>query len=331
MGKRKKQRKNKKAPAPVVAFPVDPEPVITLPDAMEVVYIGDEESYLIAKKDLLGIPGVAPSPVQRPCNIWEADHVCELCAKPPLGLWDAQRRVPLLMEHDKHRSLGYIPLDDPAILECRHREDLEFIDKVRAQYDKILAGHAKEQYNVQAPIRVNPGVGSFHERLKRAIANDSRDVSPNPRTAPISEARPPHQNHRAEHHKSHPLWPLIYQRDGRDYWTCRRCETDFVHTSNVYYECAHDCGWIICTHCFEGVVQSSNPKTAPKPAPVLETHDEPTSDAGEDRSCVVCLERDRTHALVPCGHKLYCQICAETIKECATCRQPITHLLRIFE
>jgi hypothetical protein len=51
----------------------------------------------------------------------------------------------------------------------------------------------------------------------------------------------------------------------------------------------------------------------------------------EDRFCVVCLERERTHATIPCGHKHYCETCVAKLVECATCRKTITFNIRIFD
>ena len=43
----------------------------------------------------------------------------------------------------------------------------------------------------------------------------------------------------------------------------------------------------------------------------------PASDDGDDGSCVICMDCDRTTALVPCGHVLLCELCADKVL-CAT-------------
>jgi len=57
-----------------------------------------------------------------------------------------------------------------------------------------------------------------------------------------------------------------------------------------------------------------------------------TSDFYEDAGlCVVCMDKESTHALIPCGHKSYCPECANKLEMCALCRQTVTGNLRVFE
>ena len=46
--------------------------------------------------------------------------------------------------------------------------------------------------------------------------------------------------------------------------------------------------------------------------------------------CVVCLDRKRTFALSPCGHRAYCDKCVKLLKACAICRAPVQATLRVF-
>lgn len=48
--------------------------------------------------------------------------------------------------------------------------------------------------------------------------------------------------------------------------------------------------------------------------------------------CRICLENEKTHAYVPCGHLCVCRGCAKTyaIKKCIICRQKASHVIRIF-
>ena len=61
----------------------------------------------------------------------------------------------------------------------------------------------------------------------------------------------------------------------------------------------------------------------PKPA----TEPEPAKPATE---CVVCLEGDATHVLVPCGHHCLCAQCAKAQKQCPLCRAPVTQTVRLY-
>ena len=53
--------------------------------------------------------------------------------------------------------------------------------------------------------------------------------------------------------------------------------------------------------------------------------------------CVVCLERARSHVLLPCGHKCLCSNCVDTVlgtgadAVCPLCRTPIQKAQRVFD
>ena len=53
--------------------------------------------------------------------------------------------------------------------------------------------------------------------------------------------------------------------------------------------------------------------------------------------CVVCLERTRSHVLLPCGHKCLCSSCVDTVlgtgadAVCPLCRTPIQKAQRVFD
>lgn len=53
---------------------------------------------------------------------------------------------------------------------------------------------------------------------------------------------------------------------------------------------------------------------------------------GEEEECVICLDKPRTHAIVPCGHLAYCAECAKSLPaaECAVCKGTIDTLCRIY-
>ena len=57
--------------------------------------------------------------------------------------------------------------------------------------------------------------------------------------------------------------------------------------------------------------------------------------AAQERSlCVVCLEEEQTHALIPCGHRVCCATCSERLKvaerPCPLCRKPIEAVCRVY-
>jgi uncharacterized protein YbdZ (MbtH family) len=68
-----------------------------------------------------------------------------------------------------------------------------------------------------------------------------------------------------------------------------------------------------------------------------ESTDAPTSDGEEskkeltdDNSCIICLEKERCVALIPCGHLCLCRDCSGTQTKCPVCRTPIQDLLRTY-
>ena len=52
----------------------------------------------------------------------------------------------------------------------------------------------------------------------------------------------------------------------------------------------------------------------------------------EEAECVVCLDRQRAVACVPCGHLCLCRKCGDAagLRSCPLCRTPLVQLLRIF-
>ncbi len=62
--------------------------------------------------------------------------------------------------------------------------------------------------------------------------------------------------------------------------------------------------------------------------------------------CVVCLERPKTHIILPCGHKCLCAQCAadeyapeedgwsrvgKSKTVCPMCREPVAHVQRVWD
>lgn len=53
----------------------------------------------------------------------------------------------------------------------------------------------------------------------------------------------------------------------------------------------------------------------------------------ENNHCIVCMDKEINVVLVPCGHMIMCDGCANklTNKSCPTCRKPITQIVKVFK
>ena len=59
---------------------------------------------------------------------------------------------------------------------------------------------------------------------------------------------------------------------------------------------------------------------------------------GDDNSCVVCLDGEKTHILVPCGHQCVCAPCGERLAaqtgggaRYPVCRRGIQMAMQVFK
>ena len=52
--------------------------------------------------------------------------------------------------------------------------------------------------------------------------------------------------------------------------------------------------------------------------------------AAEEKLCVVCVEREKELALVPCGHVCLCSVCFRSVTSCPMCRAEFTSSVRIY-
>lgn len=74
--------------------------------------------------------------------------------------------------------------------------------------------------------------------------------------------------------------------------------------------------------------KKSAKKTAPRKIPSPEPPKVPSSNNLE---CVVCLDAQPTHVIVPCGHKCLCQKCSLIINDfCPLCRRNIHQILKVI-
>ena len=70
----------------------------------------------------------------------------------------------------------------------------------------------------------------------------------------------------------------------------------------------------------------------PEPsAPPEESDDDIEKSVAPSRECIICKEKQRCVALVPCGHSQYCQTCASKINRCSLCNASITSRLRLYD
>jgi hypothetical protein len=55
---------------------------------------------------------------------------------------------------------------------------------------------------------------------------------------------------------------------------------------------------------------------------------------GIDNECVMCMDVEKSHAFVPCGHMCVCEGCAAKVmganKECPFCCTVATAVMRVF-
>ena len=57
------------------------------------------------------------------------------------------------------------------------------------------------------------------------------------------------------------------------------------------------------------------------------------TDPEEEELCSICMEAEKTHACLPCGHRCLCASCAEPslkLETCPICRVPVLMRVRIF-
>jgi len=51
---------------------------------------------------------------------------------------------------------------------------------------------------------------------------------------------------------------------------------------------------------------------------------------------VVCMEQEKTHIFIPCGHKCVCKACADVVMKdvgakCPLCRKKASQVYRVFD
>ena len=68
---------------------------------------------------------------------------------------------------------------------------------------------------------------------------------------------------------------------------------------------------------------------------ILEVELEAPADASnldDSRLCVICLDAERTHAAIPCGHRVLCATCGKIAhKRCPLCRASVDFIVRVWD
>eukprot|EP01059_Diplonema_ambulator_P019571 TRINITY_DN3302_c0_g2_i2.p1 TRINITY_DN3302_c0_g2~~TRINITY_DN3302_c0_g2_i2.p1 ORF type:complete len:303 (+),score=55.05 TRINITY_DN3302_c0_g2_i2:30-911(+) len=75
----------------------------------------------------------------------------------------------------------------------------------------------------------------------------------------------------------------------------------------------------------EGAGGAAPPGEHRPPSPVSSA----ASDIDDDSKCVICIEKRRSVAFVPCGHWTCCVNCAKKVETCPFCRNDITQYLLV--
>ncbi|KAL8179644.1 UNVERIFIED_CONTAM: hypothetical protein K2H54_070292, partial [Gekko kuhli] len=50
----------------------------------------------------------------------------------------------------------------------------------------------------------------------------------------------------------------------------------------------------------------------------------------EERTCKVCMDKEVSIVLIPCGHLVVCAECAPNLRRCPICRGTIRDTMRTF-
>ena len=58
-------------------------------------------------------------------------------------------------------------------------------------------------------------------------------------------------------------------------------------------------------------------------------------ESAAQEECVICLERPKSHVIIPCGHRCCCEICSAMLlsqrKRCPMCQGPCESILRVWD
>lgn len=57
-----------------------------------------------------------------------------------------------------------------------------------------------------------------------------------------------------------------------------------------------------------------------------------TRETKESRTCIICLENEKSVVLMPCRHMCLCETCGamDRITQCPLCRKNIIHKISVF-
>eukprot|EP01113_Clastostelium_recurvatum_P014315 TRINITY_DN17772_c0_g1_i1.p1 TRINITY_DN17772_c0_g1~~TRINITY_DN17772_c0_g1_i1.p1 ORF type:complete len:166 (-),score=34.59 TRINITY_DN17772_c0_g1_i1:158-655(-) len=81
-------------------------------------------------------------------------------------------------------------------------------------------------------------------------------------------------------------------------------------------------------------ISISPPHRQSMPPSVVLHASAPPDDVDDSEACVVCVEREKNTALIPCGHRAFCAECAQLLLSkksvCPLCRLPIQSVLKVY-
>ena len=51
-----------------------------------------------------------------------------------------------------------------------------------------------------------------------------------------------------------------------------------------------------------------------------------------NKECIICMDRVKDHACVPCGHQCLCQVCKDKMDDkCQVCREKYECIIKIYQ
>ena len=76
---------------------------------------------------------------------------------------------------------------------------------------------------------------------------------------------------------------------------------------------------------------SPTPPTAETPSTAIVAVPQGDAEPDDSTKCVICIDSERTHAFVPCGHRCVCDLCSRVVPAtCPLCRKPVKSRMRIY-
>eukprot|EP01105_Mastigella_eilhardi_P007479 TRINITY_DN18914_c0_g1_i1.p1 TRINITY_DN18914_c0_g1~~TRINITY_DN18914_c0_g1_i1.p1 ORF type:complete len:286 (+),score=68.25 TRINITY_DN18914_c0_g1_i1:154-1011(+) len=145
----------------------------------------------------------------------------------------------------------------------------------------------------------------------------------------VAAAVPEHEASAPRCARGHPLQRLnvrALHAENPDYlrgYVCDHCHRRVTQWTDT--ECVMHCplcSFDLCSWCC--LVSEARPQPAPKPSVP------PTSIPSGEVECIVCMAAQRRVLFQPCGHFVCCEVCAQQLQACPTCRAAIRERLTVY-